>query len=198
MLAEIVFWARLGVLAWVYVGYPVDGRRSWPASARSSSSAATEAPTLTVAIAVHDEADHIAERIDDALAQDGPRRPDRRGAGRVGRVDRRDRGDRRGLWRRSDPRVRLLALPRGGQTATQTALFAAARGEVVVLTDAETRFAPGCLAALAEALRDPRVGCVDRPARVARRGAPRRPRPRKGCTGATSGGSASSRAGPAC
>ncbi len=40
------------------------------------------------------------------------------------------------------------------------ALFEAARGEVVVLTDAETRFAPGCLAALAEALRDPRVGCV--------------------------------------
>ena len=53
-----------------------------------------------------------------------------------------------------------LALPRGGQTATQAALFDAARGEVVVLTDAETRFAPGCLAALAEALRDPRVGCA--------------------------------------
>ncbi len=29
-----------------------------------------------------------------------------------------------------------------------------------MLTDAETRFRPGCLAALAEALRDPRVGCV--------------------------------------
>ena len=59
-----------------------------------------------------------------------------------------------------DPRIRLLALPRRGQTATQAALFEAARGEAVVLTDAETRFAPGCLAALAEALRDPRVGCV--------------------------------------
>ena len=60
----------------------------------------------------------------------------------------------------ADPRIRGLTLPRRGQTATQAALFAAARGEVVVLTDAETRFAPGCLAALAEALRDPRVGCV--------------------------------------
>jgi hypothetical protein len=30
----------------------------------------------------------------------------------------------------------------------------------VVLTDAETRFAPGCLAALGDALRDPRVGCA--------------------------------------
>ena len=59
-----------------------------------------------------------------------------------------------------DPRIRLLALPRAGQTATQAALFEAARGDVVVLTDAETRFGPGCLAALAEALRDPRMGCA--------------------------------------
>jgi cellulose synthase/poly-beta-1,6-N-acetylglucosamine synthase-like glycosyltransferase len=32
--------------------------------------------------------------------------------------------------------------------------------QAVVLTDAETLFAPGCLAAMAEALRDPRVDCV--------------------------------------
>jgi cellulose synthase/poly-beta-1,6-N-acetylglucosamine synthase-like glycosyltransferase len=59
-----------------------------------------------------------------------------------------------------DPRIRVLALPRRGQTATQAALFQAARGEAIVLTDAETRFAPGCLASMAHALRDPRVGCV--------------------------------------
>ena len=51
-------------------------------------------------------------------------------------------------------------MPRSGQTPTQPALFEAARGDVVVLTDAETRFGPGCLAALADVLRDPRIGCA--------------------------------------
>ena len=63
-------------------------------------------------------------------------------------------------WRRATRGSGCSRCRRSGQTSTQAALFAAARGEVVVLTDAETRFAPGCLAALAEALRDPRVGCV--------------------------------------
>jgi hypothetical protein len=59
-----------------------------------------------------------------------------------------------------EPRLRLLALRRAGQTPTQDALFREAAGDVVVLTDAETRFEPGCLAALAEAFRDPRVGAA--------------------------------------
>ena len=96
-----------------------------------------------------------------------------------------------------DPRVHLLALPRSGQTATQAALFAAARGEVVVLTDAETRFAT------AVSPRWPRRSAI-RVSAASRAGSSgamrprRRRRRRKGSTGATNGVSASSRAGPAC
>ena len=131
--------------------------RGSPASARTRTN---EPPTLTVAIAVHDEAAHVAERIADALAQDGPAAPGSRRCSSA--ATGRPTGPRRSSTAiaRPDPRVRLLSLPRAGQTATQHALFEAARGDVVVLTDAETRFAPGCLAALAEALRDPRVGCA--------------------------------------
>src|SRR4051794_28295849 len=118
-----------------------------------------EPPTVSVAIAVHDEADHVADRIEDALAQA------RSGArivevlvGSDGSTDATEAIVAR--LAAADPRIRLVARPRSGQTATQTALFEAARGDVVVLTDAETRFAPGCIAALADALRDPRVGCV--------------------------------------
>ena len=60
----------------------------------------------------------------------------------------------------ADPRVRLLDLPRGGQTVAQNAIFTAATGDVVVLSDAETRFAPGCLAALVAPFADRRVGCT--------------------------------------
>jgi cellulose synthase/poly-beta-1,6-N-acetylglucosamine synthase-like glycosyltransferase len=158
VLPEIAFWTSSGVLAWVYVGYPVAA--AILASARPVVlRASVPPPTLTVAIAVHDEAEHIAERIDDALAQAAS------GAavvevlvGSDGSTDATEAivTD----YAARDARVHLLSLRRSGQTATQSALFAAATGQAVVLTDAETRFAPGCLAALANALQDPRVGCV--------------------------------------
>ena len=83
--------------------------------------------------------------------------PSRSSSPRTARPTRRSRS-RRGSQR--DARVRVLDLPRGGQTAAQRAIFEAARGEIVVLTDAETRFAPGCLAALVAPFADPRVGAA--------------------------------------
>ena len=158
MLPEIAFWTSTGVMAWVYAGYPAAAAivgRVRPVVLR----AASDPPTLTVAIAVHDEAEHIAERIADALAQAGPGAPVIEVlVGSDGSTDATDAIVAELAV--ADPRIRGLTLPRRGQTPTQAALFEAARGEVVVLTDAETRFAPGCLAAMAEALRDPRVGCV--------------------------------------
>jgi cellulose synthase/poly-beta-1,6-N-acetylglucosamine synthase-like glycosyltransferase len=158
VLAAIVFWVSVATLVWVYAGYPVvialAARRRPIVTQRTN-----ESPTLTIAIAVHDEADHIADRIENALAQasTGARIAEVL-VGSDGSTDETEAIVT--AMALQDPQVRLLALPRGGQTATQAALFEAARGDVVVLTDAETRFAPGCLAALAEALRDPRVGCA--------------------------------------
>jgi cellulose synthase/poly-beta-1,6-N-acetylglucosamine synthase-like glycosyltransferase len=68
VLPEIVFWTSAGALLWVYAGYPAAVAvlaRIHPVVLRASA----EPPTLTVAIAVHDEAAHIAERIADVLAQ---------------------------------------------------------------------------------------------------------------------------------
>jgi cellulose synthase/poly-beta-1,6-N-acetylglucosamine synthase-like glycosyltransferase len=146
------------LLAWVYLGYPVVvalAARLRPTHLRP----AGPAPTLTVAIAVHDEAAHVAERVADALAQDGPASPILEVlVGSDGSTD----GTEAVVEElaRTDTRVRLLALPRAGQTPTQHALFEAARGDVVVLTDAETRFAPGALARLAEPFADARVGAA--------------------------------------
>ncbi|MFI5293312.1 MAG: glycosyltransferase, partial [Candidatus Limnocylindrales bacterium] len=57
-----------------------------------------------------------------------------------------------------DPRLRLLDLPATGTASAQNAIFEAAAGQIVVLTDAETRFAPGCLDALVAPFTDARVG----------------------------------------
>jgi cellulose synthase/poly-beta-1,6-N-acetylglucosamine synthase-like glycosyltransferase len=158
VLPEIVFWTSTGALAWVYGGYPLTVAaiaHLRPVVLRP----ADHPPTLSVAIAVHNEAANIADRIADALAQTAT-------GARVIEVLVGSDGSTDGTeaivadLAASDPRVRLLALPRSGQTPTQTALFEAAQADAIILTDAETRFAPGCLAALAEALRDARVGCV--------------------------------------
>lgn len=153
-----LFWISTGALAWVYVGYPALVAvlaRLRPLRLQPT----LDRPSLTVAIAVHNEAAQIGARIADALAQAGP------GVqlaevivGSDGSTDETEAIVRE--IARAESRVRLLALERGGQTATQNALFEAARGEILVLTDAETRFAPACLARLADAFRDPRVACA--------------------------------------
>jgi cellulose synthase/poly-beta-1,6-N-acetylglucosamine synthase-like glycosyltransferase len=157
-----VFAAALGtaalLLVWVYAGYPAVvalAARLRPVRLAT----ATDAQSITVAIAVHDEAGAIAGRIADALAQDGPASPIAEVlVGSDGSTDETDAAV--AAIASADPRVRLLALPRAGQTPTQHALFTAARGHIVVLTDAETRFAPDALARLCAPFADPRVGAA--------------------------------------
>jgi cellulose synthase/poly-beta-1,6-N-acetylglucosamine synthase-like glycosyltransferase len=158
VLAEIAFWVPILLLGWVYLGYPLT--ISAVAHLRPVTlQGLGPTPTVTAAIAAHDEASNIAERIADLFAQETS------GAsvlevlvGSDGSTDGTDEIVAR--LAASDPRIRLLALPRAGTTPAQHALIEAARGEIVLLTDAETRFNPGCIAALVEAFRDPRVGCA--------------------------------------
>jgi len=60
----------------------------------------------------------------------------------------------------ADPRVVLSAAPRGGKVAVLNRCIPAARGEIVVLTDANTRIDAKALRKLTRHFRDPRVGAV--------------------------------------
>jgi cellulose synthase/poly-beta-1,6-N-acetylglucosamine synthase-like glycosyltransferase len=158
VVAEIVFWAASLVLGWVYLGYPVlvavIGHLR-PVRLEPT----RPAPSLTIAIAVHDEAEEIADRIADAFRQQASGGPVTQVlVGSDGSTDGTD--EIVAALARDEPRLRLLTLPRSGTTPTQQVMIEAASGDVVLLTDAETRFLPGCVAALAAAFRDPRVGCA--------------------------------------
>jgi cellulose synthase/poly-beta-1,6-N-acetylglucosamine synthase-like glycosyltransferase len=59
-----------------------------------------------------------------------------------------------------EPRIRLIELPRSGQSAAQSAIIKAAAGDVVVLTDSETRFERAFLRDVVAPFADPRVGCT--------------------------------------
>ena len=157
-MSAVVLWVAIGILGWVYLGYPllafVIGRIApwrW--------NSVGPVPTLTVAIAVHDEVAAIAERVADAFAQSAADLSLVEVlVGSDGSTDRTN--EIVAALAAAEPRLRLIAMPRSGQTLTQDALFRTAIGDVVVLTDADTRFEPGCLAALADAFRDPRVGAA--------------------------------------
>lgn len=59
-----------------------------------------------------------------------------------------------------DPRIRLLDLQRGGQTAALNAGVEASSGEIVLITDAGTVFAPDTLSKLMSYFADGSVDCV--------------------------------------
>jgi Glycosyltransferases, probably involved in cell wall biogenesis len=155
--AFVLFWVSSGALAWVYVAYPLIAAAwgsLWPVRL---STVAPWPSLVTVGLAVHNGADQLEERIANILgdrppfalevivASDGS--SDATGATVRALVS-------------AGVQVRLLELPRRGQSAAQSAIFDAARSDFVVLTDLETRFAPGCVAALLAPFADERVGCV--------------------------------------
>jgi cellulose synthase/poly-beta-1,6-N-acetylglucosamine synthase-like glycosyltransferase len=155
-LALGIFWVAVAALMWVYLLYPMVARAYGALRPVRLTRGARPPALVTVGLAVHDGSAEIRERIANIVEQpvpfslevivasDGSRDETPAIVREIGQADR---------------RVGLLQLPRRGQSAAQSAIFEAARGDVVVLTDLQTRFADGCLAALVASLADRRVGC---------------------------------------
>jgi cellulose synthase/poly-beta-1,6-N-acetylglucosamine synthase-like glycosyltransferase len=156
-IAAALFWIATLVVAWVYVGYPALAGVMGRLRPFRPSLVPVGSPLVTVGIAAHDEARELEARVANVLDQEGSFRlevlvaSDGSTDGSVSVLER--------LATR-DPRVRFLALDRVGQTGAQDEIFRAAKGEIVVLSDAATRFAPGCIANLVAPFADRRVGCT--------------------------------------
>lgn len=153
----VLFWLPLALLAWVYVGYPiVAALAAWVRPFRLNPS--IDGPGIvTVGIAVHNEEHVIEARLVDVLDQHVPFQIEVFVAS-DGSTDGTAEVVRR--LAATDPRINLLDLPRSGQSEAQNGVFEQSTGEIVVLTDADTRFDPGCLAALVAPFSDPRIGAT--------------------------------------
>jgi cellulose synthase/poly-beta-1,6-N-acetylglucosamine synthase-like glycosyltransferase len=159
-MATLAFWAAAVLLVQTYVLYPgwlwlLDrlgrGRGREPGQPEP-----TWWPTVTLVVAAHDEASCIAEKLENSLALDYP--PDRFEVviGSDGSTD----GTDAIVQAHPDPRVRLSAAPRAGKTSVLNRCIPQARGELVVLSDANTRIDPRALKALVRHFQDPAVGAV--------------------------------------
>jgi cellulose synthase/poly-beta-1,6-N-acetylglucosamine synthase-like glycosyltransferase len=156
-LGAALFWVTSLLLVWVYVGYPAAAAVAGRMRPIRLGSKVGPPPLVTVGIAAHDEARQLEDRVANVLEQAGEFELELIVAS-DGSTD--ATSELMARLAALDPRVRFLDLDRAGQTAAQAEIFEAARGDIVVLSDAETRFAPACLARLVAPLADPRVGCT--------------------------------------
>ena len=163
------------VLGYIYYGYglllgtlKVLGLGT-PLSLRASGTT-----NVTILVTAHNEEATIAGRIADLLAQDYPREKLEIVVATDGTTDR-THALVEGFMTRGEP-VRLLPGERRlGKSGTQNAAIPQSCGEIVVLTDAATRFERTFVAEIVKPFEDPRVGCVtgqlqlvQRPGAVAR------------------------------
>jgi cellulose synthase/poly-beta-1,6-N-acetylglucosamine synthase-like glycosyltransferase len=153
--ALIVFWSSVAVVVFTLGVFPLWTwlRGRW--FERPIAEGNIE-PTLSVVIACYNEERHIRGRIENLLACDYPREKLEVVVASDGSTDAteqivRDFGQ---------PSIRAVRVNRGGKGLALNAGVAAATGEVLVFTDANTEFAVDALRALVRRLADPTIGCV--------------------------------------
>jgi cellulose synthase/poly-beta-1,6-N-acetylglucosamine synthase-like glycosyltransferase len=157
-MATVAFWAAAVLLAQTYFLYPLwllllarvrPGRTGAPPRP-------ADWPAVSLVVAAHDEAECIGEKLKNSLALDYPADRLEVLIGSDGSTD----GTDAIVAGQLDPRIRLSAAPRAGKTSVLNRCIPQARGEIVVLSDANTRIEPGALKALVRHFEDADVGVV--------------------------------------
>jgi cellulose synthase/poly-beta-1,6-N-acetylglucosamine synthase-like glycosyltransferase len=166
---EIAVLACLALVAYSYLGYPAvlaawAGLREALEGARFIVGGPDRRmrrrddrwPLLSIVLAAHDEEACIRQKIENCLALDYPADRLEVLVGCDGCTDR-----TAALARASgDPRVTVHEGARSGKAAVLSRLVPRARGDVILLTDANVMLDRGAARALARHFHDPRVGAV--------------------------------------
>jgi cellulose synthase/poly-beta-1,6-N-acetylglucosamine synthase-like glycosyltransferase len=150
--SEAVLAAFVGSVATTYVAYPAAIRvAAFLRRRRHRRPASGPLPTLTVVVPAHDEARYIASKLDELRADDYPP-----GLVDVLVVDDGSTDGTAALAAAAGARV-LHRPDRAGKSAALDDGVRAARGDVVVFTDANASLRHGTLRAVASEFADPRV-----------------------------------------
>lgn len=156
----ITFWACVALVSYAYIGYPIVIwvlSRTFGVHAAAPASDGHDLPRASLILAAYNEEAVIEERLRNAFAMDYPAGKFEVLVGSDGSKDRTaaivegfiDRG------------VRLFAFDRNrGKASVLNDLVAAADGEILLMSDANTDVDPGAARRLVRWFRDPRVGAV--------------------------------------
>jgi len=157
----IIFFISVGLLSYVYAGYPLLAKVFGALSNRVVRAAAladeTYEPTITVLIAAYNESLHIAETVRNKLEQNYP-------ADKLDIIvisDESEDGTDELVTSLGDSRVRLIRqAPRAGKTSALNLAMPEATGEIIVFSDANSLYGPDTIGHLVAPLADPEVGYV--------------------------------------
>jgi cellulose synthase/poly-beta-1,6-N-acetylglucosamine synthase-like glycosyltransferase len=151
----ILFWSAAALIAYTYILFPavvfLRGRLL-----RRPYQAAEIEPRVSMIIAAHNEARGIGAKLDNILSLDYPRGQFEVLIASDGSNDGTD-AIVRGY---AGQGVRLLSLPRQGKAPALNAAVAAATGDILVFSDANSMYAPDAIRALVRPFADPDVGGV--------------------------------------
>ncbi len=163
----ILFWLAIGCILHTYVIYPLvlivldaaaQARSAWGylGGNERRRPAQLGLPPVSVLIAAYNEAPCIARRIENLLEQDYPADKLEIVIGSDGSTDETDAVVQRYAARG----VKLSRGERCGKAGVLSRLVSLARGEVLVMTDANTQFERDTIRCLVQPLRDREVGLV--------------------------------------
>jgi cellulose synthase/poly-beta-1,6-N-acetylglucosamine synthase-like glycosyltransferase len=157
MIALFIFWIAAGLIFYTYIGFPLivvlrgllwghpykhEGHKTLPA--------------VSIVISAYNESKSIAAKLDNILSMEYP--PDRLEAviASDGSTDDTDAI----VEQYKEHGVKLLSLPRVGKAAALNAAVHAARGEVLVFSDANSMYKSDAIQELVRPVADPEVGGV--------------------------------------
>ena len=164
----ILFWVAVGCILHTYVLYPLllisldalaQARGAWAylsGDERRRPLAQLGLPHVSVLVAAYNEASCIGQRIENLLDQDYPADKLEILIGSDASSDETDAIVQRYAARG----VKLSRGERAGKAGVLARLIGLARGEVLVMTDANTDFEKDAIRRLVQPLRDPAVGLV--------------------------------------
>jgi cellulose synthase/poly-beta-1,6-N-acetylglucosamine synthase-like glycosyltransferase len=155
-MAEIVFWVAVGAIAFAYAGYSLSILLIGLLIRRPVRRADIE-PRVTFIITAYNEEKDLARKIEQTLSLDYPSGQLELIVASDGSTDRTDEIARSFASRG----VRLLRVEgRVGKTETQNQAVKAATGEILIFSDATTRYDQHALRKLVRNYADPSVGAV--------------------------------------
>jgi cellulose synthase/poly-beta-1,6-N-acetylglucosamine synthase-like glycosyltransferase len=154
--AEIVFWLAVGLIAFTYVGYSLTILVLSRLVHNPVSRAPIE-PTVTFLITAYNEEKNIARKLEQTLALDYPREKLEIIVASDGSTDRTDEIVT-GFKHRGVKLVRVEG--RVGKTQTQNQAVGQAHGEIIIFSDATTRYERSAIRNIVRNYADPKVGAV--------------------------------------
>lgn len=153
---EVVFWAAILLLAYIYIGYPllVAARaRLFPKPVRRGAFSGR----YSVLLACYNEEANIRAKLESLLAQSAVAQLDQIHVGIDGATDNTAEAARA----IGDPRIVVHEFPaRRGKPAVINDLLERSRSEIQVLTDARQRVDPSAIERMLACFHDPDVGVV--------------------------------------